>query len=237
MNTQLAYLYVKKYLSWRNTKDDRCDPGLIVVLVLLQTKFGLNFNLPYKAFSIQESITKVYQNTNDEVLKHNKRQYLYLAYKTQINIESVYSKLNSLNICKDTGHEITTLILTLLFLADIQYIKKYENILINLINVLNFSDLKTEAIYILYLINPYSIKKLWIDEIVENQQTDGSLFCKDFGKYKDAQAHHTALGLILYISYTKFKKNQQFVKYFGVSFLIIIYIYVYLSIKRYKVLS
>ena len=233
MNTQLAYLYVKKYLSWRNTKDDKCDPALIVVLVLLQSKFGLNFNLPYKAFSIHESITEVYQNTNDEVLKHNGRQYLYAAYKKQINIENIYNKLNSLKICRENGYEIIHLILTGMFLKDVKYVKYIENILINLINVLKFSDLKTEALYILFSINPYSIEQKWIDEITQNQQDDGSLLC-NFGKYKDAQAYHTALALILYLSYSKFKKTQHMMKFAGVIFVIFIYLYVYLSLKQYK---
>ena len=233
MNTQLAYLYVKKYLSWRNTKDDKCDPALIVVLVLLQSKFGLNFNLPYKAFSIHESITEVYQNTNDEVLKHNGRQYLYAAYKKQINNENIYNKLNSINVCRENGYEIIHLISTVIFLKDVKYVMYIENILINLINILKFSDLKTEALYILFSINPYSIEQKWIDEITQNQQDDGSLLCK-FGKYKDAQAHHTALALILYLSYSKFKKTQRMMKYAGVIFVIIIYIYVYLSLKQYK---
>ena len=234
MNTQLAYLYVKKYLSWRNTKNDKCDPGLIVVLVLLQCKFGLNFNLPYKAFTIQESITKVYQNTNDEVLKHTGRQYLYGAYKKQINIENIFHKLNSINICKENGYEIIHLILTVIFLKDVKYVKYIENILIDLINVLKLSDLKTEALYILFSINPYSNEETWIEEITQNQQDDGYLLCNDFGKYKDAQAHHTALGLILYLSYSKFRKTQLMMKYAGVIFVIIIYIYVYLSLKQYK---
>ena len=63
--------------------------------------------------------------------------------------------------------------LKVIFLKDVKYVMYIENILINLINILKFSDLKTEALYILFSINPYSIEQKWIDEITQNQQDDG----------------------------------------------------------------
>jgi hypothetical protein len=234
MNTQLAYTYLKRYYNWRKTKDNKDDQGLMVVLILLQSKFRLNFKLPYNAFSLKEAIEKVYQNTNDEILKHNGRQYLYIAYKKQINIENVYNKLISINISLENGNEIIHLILTIIFLEDVRYNKYMENILINLINILKLSDLKTEALYILFSINPYKIEQAWIDQIIQNQQSNGSLLCSNFEKYNDTQARHTSYGLILYLSYRKFKKTQHIIKIAAAIMIIIIYVYVYLSLKQYK---
>jgi len=238
MNIQSAYKYLKLYYNWRKKKDHSEPSKLIVILVLLQSKFNFGFDIKYNALSIEDAISKVYQNIPDNVFKNDvyRQYYLYAAYQKQISIENICMKIDSIGISKENGHEIIELVLALMYLTkkNMKYIKDVENILITLVYLLEFSDLKTEAVYILFLVNPYAVKRKWIDEIVKNQQNDGSLVCNGFGKYKDAQAHHTALGLILYISYSKFKKLQKIIKYVGVIFVIFIYVYVYFSLKQYK---
>jgi len=211
------------YYKWRRTIDDLDDQGLMVLLVLLQSKFKFDFNVPYKAYGIKESISKIYKNIPENTLKNEVfgRNYLYDAYKNEIDAETVMKSLRNMEISVENGYEITHHVLAIMFLGD-EYKNQMINILLKLINILKFSDLKTESIYFLFLLDPHVIKQRWIDEIIINQEDDGSLFCDDYGEYKDATAHHTGLGLILYMSYRKYKRKEQMKKCIFVILMVII---------------
>jgi len=216
MNIQSSYEYLKKYYNWRKTIDDY---KLEVLIVLLQSTFGFEFNVSHKAYNIKDAILKV--NTPERILKDEiiGRKYIYQAYKNQIDAETMMNTLKNIDICVKNGDEIIHHILAIMFLGNTNYNKEIGNILIKLIDNLKFSDVKTESIYFLFLIDPYSIKQQWIDEIIINQKIDGSLYCE----YKDDEAYHTGLGLLLYMSYNKFKNKQVIKKYVGLMFILLIF--------------
>ena len=226
MRTNNAYEYLKYYFSQRKKYNDIADNGVEILLIILQTKFYYNFNLNYNATNFKSAISIKYKNISEKTLKEVifQREYFYLAYKNKIDplllfnqlekLSKNYKALNNNNYDID-GYEITHLIFAILFMNCRNKINfnKIENILINLINKNIFSDLKTEAIYLLLLINPSKIKIEWIDNISDNQNKFGYLECTYFGNYDDARAHHTALGLLVYSEYKKFyfQKYTQYV--------------------------
>jgi hypothetical protein len=217
MITNNAYEYLKYYLLQRKKYNDIADNGVEILLIILETKFNYKFNLNYHADNLKDAISIKYKDTPDDTLKNIifEREYFYLAYKNRIDPILLFNQLNKVskdykalnnNHYDHDGYEITHLILAILFTKsknNINFIK-IENILIDLINKNIHSDLKTEALYILCLINPSKIRQVWIDELNSEQNMLGYLDCTYFGNYDDAIAHHTALGLLVYSEYKKY---------------------------------
>ena len=147
------------------------------------------------------------------------REYFYLAFKNKIKVEDLlynlkivssnYKAINSKTKYDVNGYEITHLILAILFINKINSCKEIDNLLVDVIKQNIHSDLKTEAIYILSLINPSMINSKWILELENNQSQLGYLNCNYFGNYDDAKAHHTALGMLAYLEYKNYCFNRS----------------------------
>lgn len=202
--------YLFNYFAWRKNIEDIDDQGLTVLLTLLQSQFQMNFNIPHYATSFHSAIHETYKHIDEKILKNDVigRDYLYKAYKGTISKQELYTNLFKYPINKKTGYEITHIILALTFVEKTYRIQTVCKVLIKLIETLQFSDLQTEAIYLLLLINPKQIKLKWINNLQKQQQENGSLLCTDFGKFNDATAHHTALGLLVYKTYEIYKKRN-----------------------------
>ena len=237
MKLNYAYEYLKFYKMQRNKYKEIQDNGVEILLIILQNKFGYNFNLNYDGTDLKSVIESRYGNDSEYTLKYMfQREYFYLAFKNKIkvedllynleNISSKYKAINSKTKYDVTGYEITHLILAILFInkVDSCTCKGIDDLLVNVIEQNIHSDLKTEAIYILSLINPAKINNKWILELENNQSQLGYLNCDYFGNYDDGKAHHTALGMLAYLEYKKYCFNR--------SLEIILFILVLLIVKE-----
>ena len=237
MKLNYAYEYLKFYKMQRNKYKEIQDNGVEILLIILQNKFGYNFNLNYDGKDLKSVIESRYGNDSEYTLKYMfQREYFYLAFKNKIkvedllynleNISSKYKAINSKTKYDVTGYEITHLILAILFINKVNSCtcKRIDDLLVNVIEQNIHSDLKTEAIYILSLINPAKINNKWILELENNQSQLGYLNCDYFGNYDDGKAHHTALGMLAYLEYKNFCFNR--------SLKIILFILVLLIVKE-----
>lgn len=231
MNKNLVENYFKEYLE--NTKKGEEDYGTETMLMVVQNKFNYDLGLDGKAINLKDAVSVKYKNLSDEKIRDEvfRRSYLYDAYKSKIKLTELYKllqeamdfyrnekkKINDKN--QSVEYQITHVIMGMLW-VNTNKIKSNKNknkkmivdILIEIINKSEFSDLRTEAIYFLSLIEPSKIEDIWMIEIKEKINKEGYLQyyekLKVIPKLNVNNAHHTALGVLAYYEYNVFNKRK-----------------------------
>jgi len=231
MNKNLVENYFKEYLE--NTKKGEEDYGTETMLMVVQNKFNYDLGLDGKAINLKDAVSVKYKNLSDEKIRDEvfRRSYLYDAYKSKIKLIELYKllqevmdfyrnekkKINDKN--QSVEYQITHVIMGMLW-VNTNKIKSNKNknkkmivdILIEIINKSDFSDLRTEAIYFLSLIEPSKIEDIWMIEIKEKINKEGYLQyykkLKVIPKLNVNNAHHTALGVLAYYEYNVFNKRK-----------------------------
>jgi hypothetical protein len=230
MISNLCYEYLKNYIK-NNKIKGLTDYGIESMLVVLQTKFNYDFKINYRANSLKKAALIKYKDLSDNDLKFNvfRRKNLFLAFKDRISQHELFNNLNLLykkykiknDAEQNIAYDITHMILSLLFVNfdDKKIKEEVGNILIDIINKNILSDLKTEAIYFLCLIDSSKVKKEWIEEIKNFIKIHGYLqyYPKKFSLnlYNPANAHHTCLGLLVISEYELYLKKNIVIENFN----------------------
>ena len=213
MNQKLGLDFLKKsYYSISLVKDDL---GLKALLALLAKETNYDFGFKVNIDSIDNlhtAILSVYpeQNINElsirpyiadvlleKSLSDYKSYYSVNYFENEIN-DILYNS-SSLNLKQkyDVTHLVWGLYIKTYNTEMIKDFKSFMEIcLLNVINDSFFSDVKTEALYFLSVINKDIIKEDWLKEINDNQHEDGSFYENNLLM----TAHHTALALLVNIN-------------------------------------
>jgi hypothetical protein len=229
MNKNLIQNYFKEYLKSVNKNDE--DYGTETMLMVVQNKFNYKLGLDGNATNLKDAISVKYKNLTDDKIRNDvfRRSYLYDAFKNQIKLNKLYKLLKeAMDYYKTKKNEdknqsveyqITHVIMAMLWVNEKKIKSKKNknkkiivNILIEIINKSDFSDLRTEAIYFLSLIEPSKIQDIWMIEIKEKINKEGYLQyyekLKKIPKLSVNNAHHTALGVLAYYEYNIFHKRK-----------------------------
>lgn len=231
MNKNLVENYFKEYL--KNTKKGEEDYGTETMLMVVQNKFNYDLGLDGNAQNLKDAVSVKYKKLTDDQIRDKvfRRSYLYDAYKSKIKLNELYKLLqeamdfyrNEKKKADDKNqsveYQITHVIMGMLW-VNTKKIKSNKNknkkmivdILIEIINKSDFSDLRTEAIYFLSLIEPSKIEDIWMIEIKEKINKEGYLQyyekLKVIPKLNVNNTHHTALGVLAYYEYNVFNKRK-----------------------------
>lgn len=228
INLKKSYKYLLKY--WNNHanlvyKND--DLGNKILLCFLQN-FNCNFNIHpiVENGRFYKAMTKISPYNDDSIKYPKQREYLKeIIFGTFDSHKwpKVFNKAEELvtqNIVSNfTGYEITHVILGFLIWSErykhpINYyiIKRIEKILIVLFKKLEgeVTDIKTETLWILSLINPLLVKNTqlfhnYLKLLQKHQYNDGSFINHENGTIV-GKVHHTALVLLLLFTSKLVKK-------------------------------
>jgi len=227
MNIYKSLEYLKNYVDKNiNTKEltTNLDYGVRALLLKVQEDYRFNFDLPTKNNKINDLIDAVkvsYPDNLDFIKKFTGRDYVTdVIMGSNIEVDEYAKNIKNLNIkllqqgklSFEDGYELTHWIWGLSVICkDNHIMRNYQDLmsssLINLYNTLPASDLKTECIYFLTLIELPKVKEDWIINLEMTQNSDGTFYGaeEELGLVTNDKEmmiiHHICLALLSLFNY------------------------------------
>ena len=211
--------YSKKSIKDKNKLSVDDDYGNRALILLCQSKYNYDFGLPYfselegwpppPVYELRDAIFQSYRYDKIEELAERK----YVAdillkrnFDTDFYINSITNLLKKSflkGLSEQEKYEITHLCWCLIMIGKDNYILATHrdllyNALTHIYQTSHNTDVGTEALYFLSLIDPRMIKEQWIISLSKSQNKDGCFS----GVSREQVAHHTGLALLTFYNYT-----------------------------------
>ena len=223
MNYDKSLEFLRRYVINEvdvSGKTKKSDAGVRGLILMVQERYRIDLGLPNEDIGdLRDAMLASYPKKDIERLAG--REYVAdILLEKNIEIEDYIEAINYYNkiissqpvlpIQEQTeeGYELTHLIWALYtIIKDNHLMRNYKDIMVNsLINLYvripAVSDVSTETLYFLSLLDSYSIKEQWIMDLEADQNINGSFtgyhHYEDFTQEEQlmVQAHHTALALL-----------------------------------------
>ena len=225
MNIGESLMFIKRYADEHITGDyqDYDDFGVRALILLVQERY--NFNLGIKTKLHKEFVPLKLKGLRDAIeLTYRKEDFVEFAEKYYISdvllsktvdIDWYIEELEDYNlkmvegdeINLDTKYEITHIVWGLYMIGrENSILRQYRpflaNVLVNLYAKTEPSDIRTETLYFLSLIDKNKIKEEWIIQLEKGQESDGGFSgVEQFDEEEVMRVHHTALALLTLYNY------------------------------------
>jgi hypothetical protein len=230
--------FLKRYVEQNidtSSKTKEGEAGVRGLILMVQEKYKIDMGLPqpkeeitdlryammdsYALGNIEELAGREY--VSDVLLKKNIDVEDYIKEIDRYNI--IISAQKTLPIQEQTeeGYELTHLIWGLYTISkDNHLMRNYKNFMLDsLVNLFQridtVTDVSTETLYFISLLDVNSIKEDWIMKLEQDQDINGAFtgyyHYEDFTEFeqKIVQAHHTALALLtLYNFYNEISEQE-----------------------------
>ena len=183
--------YVNENISNSNEPTRKLDNGIRAMALKVQEDYKFDFGLPnynYVVRDLKDVVKLSYPNEEEWIESFAERDYVSnVILGKSVDIEKIVREIKAYDNKIDEngglnfkdGYELTHLIWALNQVCqDNNIVKNYKELmsdsLLNLHSTLPNSDLKTECIYFLTLIDLSKVEEEYIREIEESQLPDGT---------------------------------------------------------------
>lgn len=223
MNYDKSLNFLRRYVQANvdiNKKTTEADAGCRGLILMVQEKYKIDLGIPHqKIRDLRDAMLSSYPYKDIEKLAG--REFVSdVLLKKNIEIGDFIEEINRYNeiISKqevmpiqeqtEEGYELTHLIWALNTIVKDNHLKRiYKDFMVNsLINLYvripEVTDVSTEALYFISIINPNAIKEDWIMDLEADQNSNGAFtgyyHYEDFSQEEQlmVQVHHTALALL-----------------------------------------
>jgi len=218
MEKSLLFLrdYVKNHIQGYYQEYDDFGVRALVLLVQDRYKFYLGIKtkqdkefVPLKLNDLRDSIEICYKR--EDFVEFAEKYYISdVLLKKPIDIEWYIKELEEYNLklvekyplTLDDKYTITHIVWGLyMIVRENSMLRKYKDflgrVLVNLYLTTHPSDIQSETLYFLSIIDKSRIKEEWTIELEKGQQKDGGFN----GEGEVMRAHHTALALLTLYNY------------------------------------